>query len=79
METTYTRKKPHSSSRRSARAGRRPSSATTLVKVCRGTLYNWKADNADFSATWDDAMATDADKLEHQLDGRERILFSRLG
>jgi hypothetical protein len=46
------------------RSGRRPGPTAQLVGVGRRTLYNWKAENADFAAAWDDAVATAADRME---------------
>jgi hypothetical protein len=46
------------------RAGRRPGSVAQLVNACRGTLYNWKRENEEFSAAWDDAVASATDRIE---------------
>ena len=35
-----------------------PRYAAKLAKIARSTIYNWKRDDAEFAAAWDDAIQT---------------------
>ena len=47
--------------------GRSPGVAAENIGIGRSTAYNWKQNDADFSAEWVDAVETSLDKLETQL------------
>jgi len=44
--------------------GDAPGCAAAAVDVARSTAYAWKKDDTEFSALWDDAVATYLDSME---------------
>ncbi len=44
--------------------GLAPGCAAALIGVGRSTAYNWKRDDAEFSAQWEEAVQTSLDRLE---------------
>jgi hypothetical protein len=48
-------------------AGDAPGCAAAVVDIARSTAYEWKKQDAAFSAEWDNAVETSLDKLETAL------------
>ena len=47
--------------------GYSPRYAAKLANVSRPTIYNWKRDDPEFAAAWDDAILTGVDLVESRL------------
>ena len=47
--------------------GNAPRIAAKLANISRPTIYNWKRDDQEFSAAWEDAVETGLDKVETAL------------
>jgi hypothetical protein len=47
--------------------GMSPAEAAEKVKVGRSTIYDWKKDDPQFSAQWDNAVQTSFDRVEGRL------------
>jgi hypothetical protein len=47
--------------------GNAPRIAAKLANISRPTIYNWKRDDQEFSAAWEDAVETGVDKVETAL------------
>jgi hypothetical protein len=48
-------------------AGNAPSIAAKLANISRPTIYNWKRDDQEFSAAWENAVEAGVDKVETAL------------